>query len=139
MKLDIRNSKLTAMDPISNFLNKLKVANNVGKETFLFPASRVVFAIAEALVKKGYISAVSKKGKKGRYIEVTLSYDGKEPKVSSVKRVSKLSKRVYRQAKEIRPIRSGFGTAFFSTPRGILSDMEARTAKVGGEVLFEIW
>lgn len=127
------------MDPISNFLNKLKIAGRTGKESFLFPASRVILAIAEALEKKGYIQSVAKKGKKGRYLEITLSYDGKTPKVQSVKRVSRLSKRVYRKAKDLRPIRNGFGTAILSTPRGILSDMDARTAKVGGEVLFEVW
>ena len=127
------------MDPIANFLNKMKVASRQGSESFLFPASRMILSIAEALEKKGFITSVGKKGKKGRYIEVTLSYDGKTPKLSGVKRVSRLSKRIYQKAKDLRPVRSGFGTAILSTPRGILSDADAKAAKVGGEVLFEIW
>jgi len=124
------------MDPIANFLNKLKMASFTCKESFVFPASRLTLSIAEALVKYGYVKAA---GKKGRYIEVTLLYKNKEPKVNNVKRVSLLSKRIYRGAKDMRPVRDGFGTAIISTPKGILSDMEARTQKVGGEVLFEIW
>ena len=117
----------------------MKVASRQGSESFLFPASRMILSIAEALEKKGFITSVGKKGKKGRYIEVTLSYDGKTPKLSGVKRVSRLSKRIYQKAKDLRPVRSGFGTAILSTPRGILSDADAKAAKVGGEVLFEIW
>jgi len=127
------------MDPISNFLNKMKVATVVGKESFLFPASRMIVSIADILEKKGYIQEVSKKGKKGRYLEVKLSYDGTNPKLSGVKRVSRLSKRIYRKAKDLKPVRSGYGMAILSTPRGILSDADARAQKVGGEVLFEIW
>lgn len=127
------------MDPIANFLNKLKMASFTRKESFVFPASRLTLSIAEALVKYGYVKATGKKGKKGRYIEVTLLYKNKAPKVNNVKRVSLLSKRIYRGAKDMRPVRDGFGTAIISTPKGILSDMEARTQKVGGEVLFEIW
>jgi len=127
------------MDPIANFINKLKMASLTSKETFVFPASRLTLSIAEALVKYGYIKAVSKKGKKGRYIEITLLYKNKEAKVNNVRRVSLLSKRIYRGAKDIRPVRDGYGTAIISTPRGILSDVDARTSKVGGEVLFEIW
>jgi len=127
------------MDPIANFLNKMKVASLAGKESFLFPASRLILSIADVLEAKGFVESVAKKGKKGRYIEVTLSYDGKTPKLSGVKRVSHLSKRIYQKAKDLHPVRNGFGTVILSTPRGILSDADAKAAKVGGEVLFEIW
>ena len=115
------------------------MASRTSKESFLFPASKLIFSIAETLVKKGYIKAVSKKGKKGRYVEITLAYEDNLPKVNNLKRVSLLSKRVYRGAKDIRPVRNGVGTAVLSTPKGVLSDTEARTSRVGGEVLFEIW
>lgn len=117
----------------------MKVASRTGKESFLFPASRLILSIAEVLEKKGFVESISKKGKKGRYLDVKLSYDGKQPRVSGIKRVSHLSKRIYQKTKDLRPVRSGLGVAILSTPRGILSDNDAKAANVGGEVLFEIW
>lgn len=126
-------------DSISDFLNKLKTAQRNGKESFLFPASKFIISLANFLEKKGYIASSVRKGKKGRFVEIKLAYVGADAKVKGIKRVSRLSKRVYLKAREIHKIRSGFGASILSTPKGILSDMEARAAKVGGEVLFEIW
>ncbi|TSC58144.1 MAG: SSU ribosomal protein S8P [Parcubacteria group bacterium Greene0416_79] len=127
-------------DSISDFLNRLKLANRAGKESFLFPASRLIAAIASALVKGGYAQSFGRKGKKGRFIEVVLSYKEKGvPKVSGVRRISRLSRRVYRGAREVRPVRHGFGMAVLTTPKGVISDTEARVSHVGGEALFEIW
>ena len=125
-------------DPISDFLNKLKMASRANKESFLFPYSGIIVAIADALQKKGYISS-SKILKKGREIEITLPKSPKGLRITSTKRVSRLSKRLYRKDREFRPVRNGSGIAVLSTPKGILSDADARVAKVGGEVLFEIW
>lgn len=127
------------MDSIANFLNALKLASRAGKGSFVFPASKHIAAIADALVKHRYLVSAAKKGKKGRLLELTLLPSDGAPKVSEAKRVSRLSKRVYRKASELRSVRNGFGLALLSTPRGILSDTEARAARVGGEVLCEIW
>lgn len=128
------------MDPISDFLNSLKMASRTHKESFVFPASSIIMAIAEVLQKKGYIAS-AKKNKKGQEIEITLPASDPKgaPHITAVKRISHLSKRVYKKAREIRPVRNGSGTAVLSTPRGVLADTDARAGKVGGEVLFEIW
>ncbi|MEK7170041.1 MAG: 30S ribosomal protein S8 [Patescibacteria group bacterium] len=127
------------MDPIADFLNTLKTASKTGKESFTFPYSGIVAAIAAALEKKGYLVS-SKKTKKGRELECILPASvGKAERITGARRVSHLSKRVYKKAREIRLIRSGFGTAVLSTPKGVLCDTDARAARVGGEVLFEIW
>ena len=127
------------MDPISNFINTLKVASRQGAESFSFPASRMIASIGEALVKAKYLASVSKKGKKGQLLEIILATGEGAPKVTEAKRISKLSKRMYRGAKELHSVRNGSGIAVISTPRGVLSDRDARAAKVGGEVLFEMW
>jgi small subunit ribosomal protein S8 len=127
------------MDSIANFINKLKIASKARKESVLFPSSRLILSIAETLERKGYIASFAKKGKKGRYVEVMLAYDGTFARLSGVKRISRLSKRVYKGAKDLRPVRNGYGSAILSTPKGILLDTEARAQKVGGEVLFEVW
>lgn len=127
------------MDSIANFLNTLKLASRTRKESFVFPASRFVVAIAAALRKAGYIASVARRGKKGHSIEVRLAYHDGAPKVTGARRVSRLSKRVYRGARDIRQVRNGYGALILSTPKGILTDAEARAANIGGEVLFEIW
>lgn len=126
-------------DPISDFVNKLKIASAHRQPSFRFPSSRVVAAIADMLKTKGYLSGVAKKGRNGRYLELALLYDGTLPKIHTVRRISRPSKRIYRQARELWPVRSGFGMTVLSTPRGILSDADARKSRVGGEVMFEIW
>lgn len=129
------------MDPISDMIIQIKNASLAGKGTVLIPHSKVKFAVATALMKTGFVGPVAKRSKKAkRLIEIAMIYsaDGK-PKVQDVKRVSKPSRRIYKSVKELRPIRQGYGTTLLSTPKGILSDREARKEHVGGEVLLTIW
>ena len=98
------------MDPIADFLNSLKMASRTNKESFVFPASGIVMDIASVLVKSGYLSSV-RKIKKGREIRMTLPVSSRTPSITSTKRVSRLSKRIYRRARDIRPVRNGSGTA----------------------------
>lgn len=120
---------------------KIKNANHRGLATVSFPMSKITLAIAELLEKEGYIKDVTKKGKKvQKTIEATLVYDDKKKaKVADVKRVSKLSKRVYAGVAEIKSVRSGYGLLVLTTPKGVMTDKQAKAAKVGGEVLFKIW
>lgn len=127
-------------DSISDFIIRIKNGSKAAKESVLVPYSKMAVAIAEALEKEGYVKGHTKKGKKIiKAIEVVLAYEGGKPKVTDVKRISKPSKRIYRKASELRPVRNGFGRLIVSTPKGILTDSEARKAGVGGEALFEIW
>jgi small subunit ribosomal protein S8 len=70
---------------------------------------------------------------------VVLAYDENGPKVSDISRISKTSKRLYQKAKELRPVKNGFGIAVISTSKGLMSDKMARVEKLGGEILFKIW
>lgn len=126
-------------DYVSDILIKIKNANWSGKPSVSFPASAFGLAIAETLAKNGFVGAVSKKGKKARTIEVVLIYEDEKPKISGVKRMSKLSRRLYRGWRDIFPVRNGYGKLIISTPKGIMTGDEARKEKVGGEPLFEIW
>ncbi len=128
------------MDPISDMIVRIKNATDSKKESVVFPYSKIKLAILEILQKEGYIKSFGKKGKKViKFIDVTLSYDGKDGRINGVKRVSKTSKRVYVGSKEINKVKNGLGTLVLSTPKGIMTDKMAREAKVGGEALFEIW
>jgi small subunit ribosomal protein S8 len=128
------------MDSISNMIIMLKNASLAGKPTVTFPYSKMKNAIAECLKKEGYIKQVSKKVKKGfSVLELDLVYTDKMPKITEVERVSKQSRRVYFNMKDIHSVRSGSGLLVLSTPKGILSGKEARKEQVGGEALFRLW
>lgn len=124
-------------DIIGDFIIRIKNGNFAGKEVVSLFSSKNKEAIADSLVRSGYLKSFSKNGK---MLEVVLNYKSdKTPKVTGVKRISKPSKRVYLKSSEIKPFKSGFGTTILSTPAGILSNKEAVKQKVGGEVLFKIW
>jgi small subunit ribosomal protein S8 len=128
------------MDQIANMINMVKNANRVEREIVTVPYSKLKHSIADALVAEGYLKSASKKMQKGfPVLELGLVYVDGSPKVSGVERVSKSSCRVYKGVKDIRPVRYGFGSMFMSTPKGILTDKQARKEMVGGEVLFKIW
>ena len=74
-----------------------------------------------------------------RTLEVELVYTDGQPKIQNARRVSKLSRRVYEKSTNLKSVRRGYGLSIISTPKGILTDAEARKAHVGGEVLFQVW
>lgn len=128
------------MDIISQMIITIKNGSLRGKKTVLIPYSKLKNAIALCLKKEGFVSEVSKKIKKGQAVlEIELIYNENRPKIVEVQRISKPSKRVYYQVKDIHTVRSGAGLFILSTPKGILSGREARREQVGGEALFKIW
>jgi small subunit ribosomal protein S8 len=127
------------MDSISNLIIKIKNGSKTGKDAVIFPYSKMAYSILEVLAREGFVSGISKKGKKSKFIEIKLAYTDKKPAVSEVKRISKFSKRVYFSREKIRSVREGYGKMIISTSKGIMTDKEARKFGVGGEALFEIW
>jgi small subunit ribosomal protein S8 len=127
------------MDQIANMLIAIKNAGLVKKATVTIPSSKMKVAILELLKKEGYVKTFHVKGDVKPTIEVVLEYKKDTPRVQGVTRVSKQSKRVYTGVKDITPVKYGHGMAVLSTPKGILSDKEARKELVGGEILFTIW
>jgi small subunit ribosomal protein S8 len=129
------------MDPIANMLITMKNASMVSKDTVVVPFSKIKYAIAQCLKEQGFIANASKKTEKNNVsvLEIELAYTPEGPKIHDVKRMSKQSRRMYTGVKEIRPVKNGFGITVFSTPKGILSDKQARKEQVGGEVLFTMW
>jgi small subunit ribosomal protein S8 len=128
-------------DTIGDFINRLKNAGATKLPSVSVPYSAFKMAIAEKLKEAGYVQAIEKKGKKiKKTLDVTLKYtEGGEHAIQGVKRISKPGRRMYRSVHEIIPVRYGHGALVLSTPKGVMTDKEARKAKVGGEALFEIW
>jgi len=128
------------MDQIANMINMIKNGSRAEHEFVTVPYSKIKNSVAECLVKEGFLKSATKKMKKGfPILELGLMYVDGAPKVTGVERVSKSSRRIYKGVKEIKPTRSGFGLMVLTTPKGILTDKEARKAMVGGEVLFKLW
>lgn len=128
------------MDTISDMIIRMKNAGDSKKESVVFPYSKLKLSILDVLFKEGYVVSFGKKGKKiAKFIEVVLSYEDGESKIHGVERVSKSSKRVYTKSKDVRKVKSGMGSLIISTPQGIMTDKQAKEAKVGGEALFKIW
>ncbi len=100
------------------------------------PYSRMDFGVAEVLAKHNFLKSVEKKGKGPKRI-ISMVLDQKP--IDGIKLHSKPSKRVYAGYKELRPVQRGYGISVLSTPKGVMTDKDARKNKVGGELLFEIW
>lgn len=127
-------------DNVANLITKLKNGGLAHKTSVLVDLSKFNEAILSLLLREGYIKAFSKAENDAYHLTVALAYDEfGEPKIAETQRVSKLSKRAYSGAKELRSVRSGFGMQVLTTPKGIMSDKEARKNNIGGEVLFKIW
>ncbi len=128
-------------DTIGDLIIRLKNAGAVGKETVSLPYSKLRHAVADKLADAGYVSAVTTKGKKvqEKTLEVTLRYENKLHRITGVKRISKPGRRLYTGVVDIHPVKFGRGHMILSTPAGILTNVEAREKKVGGEQLFIIW
>lgn len=125
-------------DPIADLITRIKNAGQTRKEAVSLPYSKLKEAIATVLVAEGYLKSVSKK-KTSPTLDIVLNYHNGESKIKDVKRISKLSKRVYQGFEDIHPAKGGFGKTIYSTPKGILTDRQAIREKVGGEMLFKIW
>ena len=128
-------------DPIADMLTRIRNAGMARHESVDVPASKMKTAIAEVLLKEGYIKAfqIVDDGTQG-IIRITLKYlPGKEKAIQGLKRVSKPGLRVYAGADEMPRVLNGLGIAIVSTSKGLMTDKEARKAHVGGEVLAFVW
>ena len=127
-------------DPIADMLNRIRNAQAVLHPKVDVPFSDLKYEIAKILEKKKFVEKIEKKGKKtNKTIEITLKYIEKIPVISGLKRISKTGQRIYKNTKEAGRVRRGYGIAIVSTPRGLMTNQEARKQKIGGEVLCEIW
>ncbi len=133
---------MSMSDPIADMLTRIRNANTAKHDTVDIPASKMKLAIADILLKEGYVKAVDVV-EEGNFktIKITLKYgaDKNEKILTGLKRISKPGLRVYASKDELPRVLGGLGTAIISTNKGILTDKEARKANVGGEVLAFVW
>jgi small subunit ribosomal protein S8 len=128
-------------DPIADMLTRIRNAVRVEKPSVEMPASKVKRGLAEVLKREGYIwdwQEVESDPAVNLRLDLKYGPNG-ERVIRNIKRVSKPGSRVYRKARDLRPILGGLGISIVSTSRGVVSDREARQRNLGGEVLCEIW
>lgn len=128
-------------DPVGDMLTRIRNAQMRNKSNVSTPASKLRGWVLDVLKSEGYIrnyeSVVGEDGKEA--IEVSLKYFDGEPVIRELKRVSTPGRRVYASAKEIPLVRQGLGIAIVSTPKGVMSDGQARATNVGGEILCTVF
>ncbi len=124
------------VDPIADGLIRIKNGYLVGKISVNVRFSKLILRIMKLLQQEGYIESV--KQNKGELL-VILKYNGRVPVLTDVKRVSTPSLRIYKGVKSLPSVLNGLGVAIVSTPKGVMTDKEARKQRLGGEVLALVW
>ena len=128
-------------DAVSSLPVRLKNAQAVKKESTVAPYTAFLWEVAKVLERTGYVAKIDRRGKRiRRTLEVALAYDATgQGRIDGARRISRPSRRVYKKSKELFSPKQGMGVQVISTSQGIMTDREAKRAKLGGEVLFEIW
>ena len=128
---------MSMSDPLGDMLTRIRNGQSAGKSVVSSPASRLRSNVLEVLKREGYIRDYSSVEVRTGIAElkIELKYHEGAPVISQIQRVSRPGRRVYSGIKELKRVYNGLGISILSTPRGVLSDNEARDANVGGEVL----
>lgn len=132
---------MTMTDPVADMLTRLRNANSAHHDTVSLPGSKLKQGIAEILKREGYIGDWKvEDARVGTTITLSLKYGpNRETSIAGIKRVSKPGLRVYARSSEIPTVLGGLGIAILSTSSGLLTDREAESKGVGGEVLAYVW
>ncbi len=131
---------MSLSDPIGDMIARIKNAQVLNHKKVQLPSSKFKVKIAEVLKSEGYIIdyKVSQESNKP-YLEISLKYNSGNPVISSIQRVSKPGRRIFSRAESLPKINNGLGIAIISTPKGVMTDIDARKQKVGGEIICKVF
>ena len=131
---------MSVSDPIGDMIARIKNAQIRNHKKVQLPSSKFKVKIAEVLKSEGYIIdyKVSQESNKP-YLEISLKYNSGNPVISSIQRVSKPGRRIFSRAESLPKINNGLGIAIISTPKGVMTDIDARKQKVGGEIICKVF
>ena len=136
---------MSMSDPIADMLTRIRNANTARFDTVLVPASKMKKSIAEILKREGYITDCeiipSEKNSKFEDIKITLKYrDNKQTRIlTGIEKVSKPGLRIYSGKEDLPQVLNGLGIAIVTTNEGVMTDREARSRGIGGEILARVW
>jgi len=127
-------------DPIADLLTRIRNAYAAKHDTVSIPHSNQKEAIAKVLASHGYVDSVEVVAENAlKSITVTLKYIGSSPALTKIDRISSPGRRVYSASKDIKQVLAGNGIRIISTNKGIMTDAEAKSQKLGGEVICKVW
>ena len=134
---------MSMTDPIADFLARIRNGIRARKQLVECPRSNIKLRLAEILRDEGFVQGVTAiEDNKQGMLKLTLRYDGRAGSrcaITGMRRVSRPGQRHYVPAKQVPKVRNGLGIAIISTSQGVMTDRDARTKGVGGEVLCEVW
>ena len=131
---------MTMSDPLGDMLTRIRNAQMRKKSKVTTPGSRLRERVLDVLQAEGYIRSYSQLDENGKAeIEIELKYYDGEPVIREIERVSRPGRRVYASVKNIPRVSNGLGVSILSTPKGVMSDTDARDQNVGGEVLCRVF
>jgi len=131
---------MSLSDPIGDMIARIKNAQLRNHKKVQLPSSKFKVKIAEVLKSEGYIIdyKVSQESNKS-HLEISLKYNSGNPVISSIQRVSKPGRRIFSRAESLPKINNGLGIAIISTPKGVMTDIDARKQKIGGEIICKVF
>ena len=131
---------MSLSDPIGDMIARIKNAQLRNHKKVQLPSSKFKIKIAEVLKSEGYIIdyKVTPESNKSN-LEISLKYNSGNPVISSIQRVSKPGRRIFSRAESLPKINNGLGIAIISTPKGVMTDIDARKQKVGGEIICKVF
>ena len=131
---------MAVTDPLGDLLTRIRNGQRARKDSVLSPASKLRVRVLDVLQREGYIRGYSEEEMgPAKGVRIELKYFEGQPAIKHVARVSKPGRRIYSGAADLPRVMNGLGITIVSTPRGVLSDAEAREQNVGGEVLAEVF
>ena len=132
---------MSMTDPLGDMLTRIRNGQQARKDSVVTPASKLRARVLDVLQREGYIRGYSDTADSGpaAALRIDLKYFEGQPAIQHVARVSKPGRRVYSGAQDLPRVRNGLGIVIVSTPKGVLSDAEAREQNVGGEVLCQVF
>ena len=131
---------MSLSDPIGDMLARLKNSQKRNHKKIELPSSKFKMKIAEILKSEGYIIDYEVKSEQNKSnLEISLKYSSGSPVISSIERVSKPGRRIFSSAESLPRVNNGLGIAIISTPKGVMTDIDARKQKVGGEIICKVF
>jgi len=132
---------MSMTDPLGDMLTRIRNGQRANKSAIVSPASRLRANVLEVLQREGYIRGYSRADVRPgiEQLNIELKYHEGQPVIREIRRVSTPGRRVYSKIADLRRVANGLGITILSTPRGVMSDTEARAQNVGGEVLCEVF
>ena len=131
---------MSLSDPIGDMLARLKNSQMRNHKKIEMPSSKFKAKIAEILKSEGYIVDFEVKSEKNKAnLQISLKYNSGNPVISSIERVSKPGRRIFSSAESLPKVNNGLGIAIISTPKGVMTDIDARKQRVGGEIICKVF